>query len=105
MLTLWVDSPFTRSMLNKPAVLEGLSKAASETFGTAARTSVVVGQPPAEEPAPAPAPEAPAAPDVGCGENKRAQRRARRPEDRNGGEGRALPRRSRDHRQACAVLY
>ena len=58
MLTLWVDSEFTRSMLNKPAVLEGLTRAAAAAFGGEPRIGVVVGKAPAEE-KPAPAPPAP----------------------------------------------
>jgi len=47
-LTLWVDTEFTRAMLNKPAILQALSQAASTCFGVPeARVSVVVGQPPA----------------------------------------------------------
>ena len=46
-LTLWVDSEFTRSMLNKPAVLDGIAKAAAVTFGRSAAVSVVTGEPPA----------------------------------------------------------
>jgi len=65
-LTLWADTEFTRSMLNKPAVLDGLTRAAAATFGGQPRVSVVTGKPPAEEPSaptpaapqPAPAPEA-----------------------------------------------
>ena len=53
-LTLWVDSEFTRSMLNKPAILDGIAKAAAATFGRSAVVSVVAGTPPA-----APAPSAP----------------------------------------------
>ena len=46
-LTLWVDTEFTRAMLNKPAILQALSQAASTCFGVPeARVSVVVGQPP-----------------------------------------------------------
>ena len=49
-LTLWVDSEFTRAMLNKPTVTQPLAQAAAAFFGAAeARVSVVVGQPPAEE--------------------------------------------------------
>ena len=49
-LTLWVDSEFTRAMLNKPTVTQPMAQAAAAFFGTAeARVSVVVGQPPAEE--------------------------------------------------------
>ena len=47
MLTLWVDSEFTRSMLNKPAVLDGLAKAAAASFGGQPQVSVVTGVPPA----------------------------------------------------------
>ncbi|RHR11015.1 DNA polymerase III subunit gamma/tau [Pseudoflavonifractor sp. AF19-9AC] len=53
-LTLWVDTEFTRSMLNKPAVLDGLKQAAEAAFGGQARVSVVTGK--------APEPEAPAQP-------------------------------------------
>ena len=49
-LTLWVDSEFTRAMLNKPTVTQPVAQAAAAFFGTAeARVSVVVGQPPAED--------------------------------------------------------
>ena len=59
MLTLWVDSEFTRSMLNKPAVLEKLARAAADTFGGQPQVSVVTGTPPRVEPAAsAPAPRA-----------------------------------------------
>ena len=60
-LTLWVDSEFTRSMLNKPAVLEGLTQAAAAAFGGEPRVSVVTGKAPAPQPA-APAASAPASP-------------------------------------------
>ena len=46
-LTLWVDSEFTRSMLNKPAVLEGLARAAAASFGGQPQVGVVTGAPPA----------------------------------------------------------
>ena len=62
LLTLWVDSEFTRSMLNKPAVLDGLRQAAAAVFGGQPQVSVVTGTPPAEEPAqtqPDTAPEQP----------------------------------------------
>ena len=49
-LTLWVDSEFTRSMLNKPAVLEKLAAAAAVSFGGQPQVSVVTGAPPAAEP-------------------------------------------------------
>ena len=45
-LTLWTDSEFTRAMLNKPAVLAGLKRAAADSFG--------IGTPPPEECEPAP---------------------------------------------------
>ena len=63
LLTLWTDTEFTRSMLNKPAILEGLTQAAAAAFGGQPRVSVITGKPPAEassQPAPAPQPEAPA---------------------------------------------
>ena len=53
-LTLWTDSEFTRAMLNKPAVLAGLKRAAADSFGGAPQVSVVCGTPPPEEPGPAP---------------------------------------------------
>ena len=46
-LTLWVDSEFTRSVLNKPAVLEKLAQAAGGLFGGLPQVSVAVGTPPA----------------------------------------------------------
>ena len=45
-LTLWVDSEFTRSMLNKPAVLEKLAQAAASVFGGTPQVSVITGAPP-----------------------------------------------------------
>ncbi len=58
-LTLWVDSEFTRSMLNKPAVLEKLAAAAASAFGGQPQVGVVTGAPPVAEPAVAsPAPVA-----------------------------------------------
>ena len=54
-LTLWTDSEFTRAVLNKPAVLAGLKRAAADSFGGAPQVSVVCGTPPPEEPASAPA--------------------------------------------------
>ena len=50
-LTLWVDSEFTRSMLNKPAVLDKLAQAAAAAFGGQPQVSVAVGAPPPAEPA------------------------------------------------------
>ncbi|MGE4275936.1 MAG: DNA polymerase III subunit gamma/tau [Lawsonibacter sp.] len=49
-LTLWTDCEFTRSMLNKPAVLNGLSQAAAAAFGGQPRVSVITGTPPETEP-------------------------------------------------------
>lgn len=63
-LTLWTDTEFTRSMLNKPIILEGLTQAAAATFGGQPHVSVVTGKPPAEEPS-APAPQPPAQPEGG----------------------------------------
>ena len=57
-LTLWVDSELTRSMLNKPAVLEKLAQAATASFGGGAQVSVVTGTPPPAEPAQPAAPPA-----------------------------------------------
>ncbi len=54
-LTLWVDSEFTRSMLNKPAVLEKLAQAAADAFGGQPQVSVTVGAPPPLDAPPAPA--------------------------------------------------
>ena len=53
-LTLWTDSEFTRSMLNKPAILEGLARAAGDAFGGQPRVSIVAGRPPEEDLSPAP---------------------------------------------------
>jgi len=55
-LTLWVDSEFTRSMLNKPAVLDRLARAAADCFGGQPQVSVVTGAPPPEEPSQSPVP-------------------------------------------------
>ena len=51
-LTLWVDSEFTRSMLNKPSVLEKLAQAAEPLFGQPPRVIVTVGTPPEQSEAP-----------------------------------------------------
>ena len=59
-LTLWTDTEFTRNMLNKPPVLEGLSRAAAATFGGQPRVSIVTGTPPPAAPAPPPVPAPPA---------------------------------------------
>ena len=53
-LTLWTDSEFTWAVLNKPAVLAGLKRAAADSFGGDPQVSVVCGTPPPEEPGPAP---------------------------------------------------
>ena len=57
-LTLWVDTEFTRSMLNKPAIVEGIAKAAQASFGGQPQVSVVTGTPPPEGPDAAPTPAA-----------------------------------------------
>ena len=58
-LTLWVDSELTRTMLNKPSVLEKLAQAAAGVFGGQPQVSIVTGTPPPAEPGqPAPAPSA-----------------------------------------------
>ena len=54
-LTLWVDSEFTKSMLNKQAVTDQLTIAAQDRFHEPTRLEVKVGQPPRQTP---PAPEA-----------------------------------------------
>ena len=62
-LTLWVDSEFTRAMLNKPPILTALTQAAQAAFGGQPRVSIVAGKPPAAAQAPAsPAPQ-PSAPE------------------------------------------
>jgi len=50
-LTLWVNSEFIRAMLNKPAILDGIARAARSTFGVPAVVNVVTGTPPAPAPA------------------------------------------------------
>lgn len=66
-LTLWTDTEFTRAMLNKPPILQGLAQAADACFGvTGSRVSVIAGKPPAEDLA-APA-QQPAAPVQGSGD-------------------------------------
>ena len=59
-LTLWTDTEFTRNMLNKPPVVEGLTRAAAAMFGGQPRVSIVTGTPPPEAPSQAPAPREPA---------------------------------------------
>ncbi len=56
-LTLWVADEFTKAMLNKPAVTEALAKAAGSRFGQPARVSFSIGEPPAQQSAPAPQPK------------------------------------------------
>lgn len=46
-LTLWVESDFTRNMMSKPAVLEAISKTAAVRLGRPVRCTVRIGQPPA----------------------------------------------------------
>lgn len=56
-LTLWTDTEFTRSMLNKPTILEGITRAAAACFGGQPQVCVVTGVPPVEAPSsPPPAP-------------------------------------------------
>ena len=47
-LTLWVKDEFTKSMLNKGAVTEGLAKAAAARFGQCTRVVLAIGTAPAE---------------------------------------------------------
>ncbi len=49
-LTLWVDSAFTKTMLGKPAVLQAVSGAAQARFNGPARVEIKVGQPPKQQP-------------------------------------------------------
>lgn len=66
-LNLYVDSDFTRSMLNKPTVMEPLNAAADAILDAKHRVALVVGQAPAAKAAPkvvpAPAPEPEMAPE------------------------------------------
>ena len=55
MLTLYAESDFTRSMINKPGILSAVAQAASARLGGQMRVTVTVGQAP-------PAASAPAAP-------------------------------------------
>ena len=48
LLTLWTDTRFTQAMLNKPAVVDGVKKAAANTFGGHPNVRVVVGKPPVD---------------------------------------------------------
>ena len=45
-LTLWVDSPFTKAMLDKPANIAPIAEAATAHFGGETRVMVQVGKPP-----------------------------------------------------------
>ncbi len=45
-LTLWVDSDFTKQMLGKPATTKGVAKAAQDRFGMPVRVELKVGKPP-----------------------------------------------------------
>lgn len=62
-LTLWVDSGFTKSMLNKAAILEPLTIVAEDHFGTAVRVAFQIGSPPPEM-ATAPTPQIVSVPKV-----------------------------------------
>lgn len=57
-LTLYVDTGFTRDMLNKPGVLNVVSQAAGAMLGGTYRTALVVGPPPADASVPVQAVEA-----------------------------------------------
>ena len=48
-LTLWVDSDFTKMMLGKAPVTDALAQAAQARFGTPARVELKVGKPPKQE--------------------------------------------------------
>ena len=48
-ITLWVKDEFTKAMLNRPAITEGIAKAASARFGQPARTVFAIGRPAQEE--------------------------------------------------------
>lgn len=48
-ITLWVKDEFTKAMLNRPAITEGIAKAASVRFGQPARTVFSIGRPPQEQ--------------------------------------------------------
>ena len=47
-LTLWVKDEFTKAMINRPAITEGIAKAASARFGQSVRTVFAIGRPPEE---------------------------------------------------------
>ena len=67
-LTLWTDTDFTRNMLNRPAILVDLAKAASVRFGRDTVVNVVTGTPPPPAPPkqPEPEPVAPIAEEAGA---------------------------------------
>ena len=48
-LTLWVDSAFTKAMLNKPNITEVLAQAAGQRFGGQARVAFQIGKPSPED--------------------------------------------------------
>lgn len=48
-LTLWVDSPFTKAMLDKPAITGPMAQAAETAFGGPARIAFQVGTPPVDD--------------------------------------------------------
>ena len=48
-LTLWVDSDFTKSMLGKPVITDSLTIAAEGRFGAPTRIELKVGKPPKQE--------------------------------------------------------
>ena len=56
MLTLYTDSDFTRTMINKPGILSVVAQAASARLGGQMRVTVTVGQAPPVSAAPAAAP-------------------------------------------------
>ena len=57
-LTLWVDSAFTKAMLNKPNITEVLAQAAGQRFGGQARVAFQIGKPSPEDLGSGQAPEA-----------------------------------------------
>ena len=57
-LTLWVDSAFTKAMLNKPNITEVLAQAAGQRFGGQARVAFQIGKPSPEDLGTGQAPEA-----------------------------------------------
>ena len=57
LLTLYTDSEFTRSMLNKPTILTPMAQALGAMLGTAANVNVVAGKPPVQTTASPTAPQ------------------------------------------------